>query len=112
MLSSTRSQLRLLIYALELKYIPMQEFTVFVAEPFPRADFFVMEIRFGTFKHLIHVHMNVFSAVKFDQSEETYISAWFQLQEAPRASYFTSDDNGFGCKCGEKNIETKRCSKT
>ena len=90
----------------------MQEFTVFVAEPFPRADFFVMEIRFGTFKHLIHVHMNVFSAVTFDQSEETCISAWFQLQEAPHASYFTSDDNGFGCKCGEKNIETKRCSKT
>ena len=80
----------------------MQEFTVFVAEPFPRADFFVVEIHFGTFKHLIHVHMNVFSAVTFDQSEETCISAWFQLQEAPHASYFTSDDNGFGCKCGEK----------
>lgn len=73
---------------------------------------FVMEIHFGAFKHLIHVHMNVFSAVTFDQSREETCMGSTSVQESPPASYLPSDDNGFICKCGEKKIETERCSET
>lgn len=73
---------------------------------------FVMEICFGAFKHLIHVHMNVFSVVTFDQSREETCMGSTSVQEAPPALYLPSDDNGFICKCGEKKIKTERCSET
>lgn len=44
---------------------------------------FVMEIPFGAFKHLIHVHRNVFSAVTFDQSEETCMGLTSVLEAPP-----------------------------
>ena len=67
---------------------------------------FVMEIHFGALKNLLHVHMNVFSAVTFDQSEEPCMGST-SAQEAPPVSYFTSDDNGFGSKSGEQEFEAK-----
>jgi len=65
-----------------------------------------MEIHFEALKNLLHVHMNVFSAVTFDQSEETCMGST-SAEEAPRAPYFTSDDNGFGSKSGEQKSEAK-----
>lgn len=44
---------------------------------------FVMEIPFGAFKHLIHVHMNVFSAGPFDESEETCTGSTLVLEAPP-----------------------------
>lgn len=61
----------------------MQEFTVFVASHSLVQIVFVMEIPFGAFKHLIHVHMNVFSAGPFDESEETCTGSTLVLEAPP-----------------------------
>lgn len=73
---------------------------------------FVMEIPSGALKNLLNVHVNVFSAVTFDQSEETCIgSAWVQdLEAPPTTSDFISDNYGLGSKSYEQKIEKKRCS--
>lgn len=72
---------------------------------------FVMEIPFGALKYLIHVYMNVSRAVTFHQSEETCMGSTFNsVREAPRAPYFSSDNNGIGSKSGEQKIEGKGCS--
>jgi len=70
---------------------------------------FVMEIPFGALKYLIHVYMNVSSAVTFHQSEETCMGST-SVREAPRPPYFSSDNNDIGSKSGEQKIEGKGCS--